>query len=84
MVLVVCNFTPLPREGFRLGVPNGDGAPAAWQEVLNTDAALYGGANLGNAGAAMAVRPVAANGRPASIVLTLPPLATLYLLPSPT
>jgi 1,4-alpha-glucan branching enzyme len=78
-VLVVCNFTPVPREGLRLGVPDG---PGAWREVLNTDSAFYGGSNLGNGEAALAVAAVPAHGRAASIVLTLPPLATLMLVPA--
>jgi 1,4-alpha-glucan branching enzyme len=78
-VLVVCNFTPVPRHGWRLGVPPG---PAAWREVLNTDSAHYGGSNLGNGGQPLAVRVAPWNGRPASIELTLPPLATLFLVPA--
>jgi len=78
-VIVVCNFTPVPREGFRLGVPDG---PGAWREALNSDSAHYGGSNLGNAGALLAVAPVGAHGRTQSIQLTLPPLATLFLLPA--
>ena len=78
MVLVVCNFTPVLREGFRLGVPVGAGM---WREVLNTDAALYGGSGLGNASSGMLVQPIAAQAQPQSIVLTLPPLATLFLVP---
>lgn len=72
MAVVVCNFTPVPREQFRLPVPPG---ASAWRERLNTDAAIYGGSNLGNLQAAL---PVAADG---AIRLTLPPLATLILLP---
>ncbi len=45
--LVVCNFTPVPRSGYRVGVP----VAGIWREVLNTDAALYGGSNMGNQGA---------------------------------
>jgi 1,4-alpha-glucan branching enzyme len=72
MAVVVCNFTPVPREAFRLPVPPG---ASAWRERLNTDAAIYGGSNLGNLQAALTV---AADG---AIRLTLPPLATLILLP---
>ena len=79
MVIVVSNFTPLPRPGFRLGVPAG---PWAWREALNTDAVVYGGSGLGNAGAQLMVRDAAAHGRPQSIELTLPPLATLMLVPA--
>ena len=79
MVVVISNFTPLPRPGFRLGVPAG---PWAWREALNTDAAVYGGSNQGNAGASIAVDDIAAHGRPQSIALTLPPLSTLMLVPA--
>ena len=73
-VLVVCNFTPVPRYGYRLGVPQG----GAWREVLNTDAGVYGGSNVGNSGA-VGAEDVPSNGLPASLLLTLPPLATLVL-----
>jgi 1,4-alpha-glucan branching enzyme len=73
-VLVVCNFTPVPRHGYRLGVPRG----GAWQEVLNTDAAVYGGSNLGNGGTVFA-EDTPHGDFPASLALTLPPLATLIL-----
>ena len=73
-VLVVCNFTPVVRENYRLGVPRA----GEWVEALNTDAGHYGGSNVGNSGS---VRAEAApwQGRSASISLTLPPLATLVL-----
>jgi 1,4-alpha-glucan branching enzyme len=74
--LVVCNLTPVPRHGYRIGVPR-DGA---WREVVNTDAAAYGGTNLGNAGAVLA-EPVAGHGFGQSLSLVLPPLATLILVP---
>ncbi|GAB0118441.1 1,4-alpha-glucan branching protein GlgB [Acidisoma sp. 7E03] len=73
-VLVVCNFTPVPRIGYELGVPQAGG----WREVVNTDSALYGGSNLGNGGWVQAE----AHGWgdwPARIALTLPPLATVVL-----
>ena len=75
-LLVVCNFTPVPRYGYRLGVPQ----PGVWRELLNTDAALYGGSNLGNNGAAHA-EAEPSHDQPARITLTLPPLATLVLGP---
>ncbi|MBC7916296.1 MAG: 1,4-alpha-glucan branching protein GlgB [Rhodoferax sp.] len=81
MVLVVCNFTPMARHGYRIGVPSG---MTGWREVLNTDAALYGGSNVGNGGGVIAVQPVAAQSHLQSIALTLPPLATLFLQPLPT
>jgi 1,4-alpha-glucan branching enzyme len=80
-VIVVSNMTPVPRPGFRLGVPEG-AAVTAWREVLNTDAAAYGGSNLGNGGQALAVQAVPWQGRAQSIELLLPPLATLFLVPA--
>jgi 1,4-alpha-glucan branching enzyme len=73
-VLVICNFTPVPRYGYRLGVPRGGG----WQEILNTDSATYGGSNLGNAGYCQAENAPLHN-LPASLRLDLPPLGTLIL-----
>ncbi|MCU0927825.1 MAG: 1,4-alpha-glucan branching protein GlgB [Burkholderiaceae bacterium] len=79
VVAVVCNFTPVPRLGFRLGVPE---APGAWRELLNTDSAYYGGSNLGNGHRVLAVEPQPSHGRSHSVVLDLPPLATLFLGPA--
>ncbi|MBP6674146.1 MAG: 1,4-alpha-glucan branching enzyme, partial [Vitreoscilla sp.] len=76
-VLVVSNMTPVPRMGYRLGIPEGFGG---WREALNSDAAVYGGSNLGNGGSTLAVQGEGAHGRGQSIVLTLPPLATLFLV----
>jgi 1,4-alpha-glucan branching enzyme len=74
--LVVCNFTPVVRHGYRVGVPCG----GRWREQLNTDAAIYGGSNVGNSGVVEAVaRP--RHGQAHSIELTLPPLAVLVLAP---
>ena len=73
-VLVVCNFTPVPREGYRIGVPTG----GTWRELVNTDAEVYGGSGWGNLGGVVA-EDVPAHGRPFSLPLTLPPLACLYL-----
>ncbi len=73
---VVCNFTPILRRNYRLGVPEG----GHWQEVLNTDATTYGGSGQGNLGGVEAV-PIAFHGRPWSLVLTLPPLSALVLRP---
>ena len=75
-LLVVCNFTPVVRHGYLVGVPDaGD-----WDELLNTDSAFYGGSNLGNGGRLRAVdQPM--HGHPQALSLTLPPLATLYLRP---
>jgi 1,4-alpha-glucan branching enzyme len=73
-VLVVCNFTPVVRSDYRIGVPR-DGR---WTERLNTDAAIYGGSNAGNSGTVFADSQ-GWQGRPASLSLTLPPLATIVL-----
>jgi 1,4-alpha-glucan branching enzyme len=76
-VLVVCNFTPVPRHGYRVGAPS----PGYYRELLNTDAERYGGSNIGNAGGAWA-QPVPWQGQPHSLDLTLPPLAVLVLKPA--
>jgi 1,4-alpha-glucan branching enzyme len=74
LILAVANFTPVPREGYRLGVPRG----GHWRELLNSDAASYGGANIGNGGGVQADE-IAAHGRPCSVELVLPPLAMVFL-----
>jgi len=76
--LVVCNFTPVVRHGYRVGVP----FPGRWRERLNTDAGLYGGSNVGNGGG-LAAEPEPWHGQPHSLRLTLPPLATLVLEHAP-
>jgi 1,4-alpha-glucan branching enzyme len=73
-IAVVCNFTPEARRGYRIGLPSA----GRWREALNTDSRLYGGGDVGNLGAVFA-ESVRGHGFPASAVLTLPPLATLYL-----
>jgi len=73
-VLVVANFTPVPRDGYRVGVPHG----GFWREVLNSDAHEYGGSGVGNLGGRDA-EPVPAHGRAFSISLTLPPLGLVFL-----
>ena len=75
-VVVCCNFTPVPRPGYRLGVPHG----GLYDEVFNGDSAFYGGSNLGNGGA-IAAQPVPHHGREHSVGLTLPPLAAVVLKP---
>lgn len=70
MLLVVCNFTPIVRHNYRVGVPRA----GFWREVLNSDAALYGGSHQGNMGG-MDASPVAQHGHFHSLNLTLPPLA---------
>jgi 1,4-alpha-glucan branching enzyme len=79
-VLVVCNMTPVAREGYRIGVPTTDGR---WREIMNTDSGFYGGGNLGNLGG-VAVEAEPGHGCASSIVLTLPPLSTLVLTPDPS
>ena len=73
---VVLNFTPVLRQGYRLGVP----LSGAWHEVLNSDSRHYGGSDAGNAGVLFTV-PQPAGGHAQSLLLTLPPLAALVLLP---
>jgi 1,4-alpha-glucan branching enzyme len=73
IVLVVCNFTPVPRLNYRVGVPCG----GFWTEILNSDAGEYGGSGLGNMGGVDAV-PVPFHGRPYSLDINLPPLAALF------
>ena len=72
IVLAVCNFTPVPRHNYRVGVP----ADGLWKEVLNSDSKEYGGGGNGNFGGAVAT-PVQCHGRPHSLSLTLPPLGIL-------
>jgi 1,4-alpha-glucan branching enzyme len=72
-MVAVCNFTPVPRQGYRIGLPQ----PGQWDEVLNTDAAVYGGSNMGNGGL-IVTEPVPSHGKPQSAALVLPPLGTLY------
>ncbi|HKA44700.1 MAG TPA: 1,4-alpha-glucan branching protein GlgB [Burkholderiales bacterium] len=74
MVLVICNFTPIPRPSYVVGVPYA----GYWREALNSDARDYGGSGMGNLGGAHAV-PATAHGRPYSLTLTLPPLSVLLL-----
>jgi 1,4-alpha-glucan branching enzyme len=72
-VFVVCNFTPVPRQNYRIGVSRG----GFWKEALNSDAPAYGGSGWGNLGGVEAV-PIPLHGRTHSVTLTLPPLAVLY------
>jgi 1,4-alpha-glucan branching enzyme len=73
-VLVVCNMTPVPRPGYRIGVPRA----GWWRELLNSDSAFYGGSDMGNGGGLHAT-PVPSHGENQSLDLLLPPLATLLL-----
>ena len=73
-LLVVCNFTPVPRPNFLVGVPS----RGVWREILNTDAREYGGSGWGNMGSVESV-PVTTQGHLESVNLHLPPLATVVL-----
>jgi len=76
-VVVASNFTPVPRRGYRVGVPCG----GFFRELFNSDSGEYGGSNLGNAGGVHAEQ-IPWHGRSHSIVLTLPPLASVILKPA--
>jgi 1,4-alpha-glucan branching enzyme len=76
MIVVICNFTPVPRIGYRLGVPSG----GFWRELLNSDGKEYGGGGVGNMGGTTA-REEPMHGRPFSLTLSLPPLGALFLAP---
>ena len=73
LLFVICNFTPVSRPNYRVGIPRG----GFWQEVLNSDATLYGGSGWGNLGGVDAV-PVPLHGRSHSLTLSLPPLSALF------
>lgn len=73
MVLAVSNMTPVPRQGYRIGVPT----EGRWEEVFNSDAGVYGGSNLGNVEVWTEHHP--AHGKPQALSLTLPPLSTILL-----
>ena len=74
LIAVVCNFTPVIRTNYRVGVPRG----GFWREILNSDAVEHGGTGHGNFGGVQAT-PVGYHGRPFSLNLTLPPLGALFL-----
>ena len=75
-VMSISNFTPVPRYGYRIGVPGA----GVWREQLNTDAACYGGGNVGNPFGLVTAEPVPSHGHAWSVSLVVPPLATLVLL----
>ncbi|MDE2275519.1 MAG: 1,4-alpha-glucan branching protein GlgB [Burkholderiales bacterium] len=74
MMLVLCNFAPVVHAGFRLGVP----AAGRWHERLNTDSRFYGGSNVGTPLGAASTDALPAHGRAHSILLDVPPLATVF------
>jgi 1,4-alpha-glucan branching enzyme len=73
-VLAICNMTPVPRPGYRIGVPRA----GRWLELFNSDAACYGGSNVGNGGAVQTTSTWS-HGEPQLLELILPPLATILL-----
>jgi 1,4-alpha-glucan branching enzyme len=73
-ILIACNFTPVTRLGYLVGVP----VDGYWKELLNSDGLEYGGTGTGNMGGAEAL-PIKTHGRPYSLRLTLPPLGALFL-----
>ena len=73
-IIVVCNFTPVPRENYLIGVPHG----GTWREILNSDSWIYGGSGMGNFGAVESA-PVRAHGRYHALTMRLPPLAVVLL-----
>ena len=76
-LVFVCNFTPVPRHGYRIGVPSA----GEYHEIFNTDSAMFGGSNVGNGGLVIA-DAFASHGRPASIRIMLPPLAMVVFKPA--
>jgi 1,4-alpha-glucan branching enzyme len=77
-VAVICNFTPVERSDWRVGLP----VAGRWREALNSDAAVYGGGNRGNLGGIDA-EPVEHKGQPCSATVTLPPLTALFFVYEP-
>ncbi len=77
-LVFVCNFTPVPRDNYRIGVPRA----GLYLEVFNTDSSMFGGSNVGNMGETIG-HPESSHGRPASINITLPPLAVVVFKPMP-
>jgi 1,4-alpha-glucan branching enzyme len=71
-LLFVCNFTPVPRLNYRVGVPD----PGPYREILNTDSELFGGSNLGNGGLVMS-QPISQNNHYHSLSITVPPLGVV-------
>jgi 1,4-alpha-glucan branching enzyme len=76
-IVVVCNFTPVPRPNYRVGVP----AAGFWREILNSDAPIYGGSGMGNFGG-VETSPIPWDEHSHSVMLQLPPLAAVFLKPA--
>lgn len=75
IILAICNFTPVPRFNYRIGIPK----EGYWKELFNSDAQYYGGSGIGNSGG-MHSEGIPSHGKPHSLSLTLPPLAVLYFI----
>ena len=75
--VVVVNFTPVPRYGYRIGVPH----PGGYRETLNSDSEFYGGSNLGNGSAPLYTEEIPWMNQSCSLSLTLPPLGAIILKP---
>lgn len=73
-VLIACNFTPIPRHNYRVGVPQ----EGFWQELINSDATQYGGSGVGNYGG-KDTEAIECHGHPYSLELSLPPLSVLFM-----
>ncbi len=76
VLVFVANLSPVPRPGYRLGLPRG----CRWREAINTDSTFYGGSDVGNLGG-VEPEPIPWHGQPVSAELTLPPLAAVWLVP---
>jgi len=72
-IVCACNFTPVPREQYRMGVPRG----GLYREILNSDSEIYGGSNMGNGGSVQA-DPIPWHNQPFSLLVTLPPLSVVF------
>ena len=75
-LIFACNFTPIPRENYRIGVPT----PGTYRELINSDSERYGGSNMGNLGT-VHTEPIASHGHPQSLQIALPPLAAVMFKP---
>ncbi len=77
-IVVVANFTPVPQTGYRVGVPH----PGFYAELINSDATIYGGSNLGNSGG-LTAEATEWQGQPYSLLITIPPLGVVYFKAPP-
>ena len=76
-MLCVCNFTPVARDHYRLGIP----MSGYWEEILNSDSEVYGGSGIGNLGG-LSTEEVPSHGETQSLALRLPPLSALFFRPA--